>query len=87
MLDARLQHELLRDLAREIMLAWNFPHHEAVTLLIRRIAEICLKGSLEPNAWLKPSTTEVFSSCPQGSSETLCTRYRNSRSRAARESI
>jgi hypothetical protein len=52
MLDARLQHELLRDRAREIMLAWNFPHHEAVTLLIRRIAELCLRESLEPNAWL-----------------------------------
>lgn len=52
MLDARMQHELLRERAREIMLAWNFPHHEAVALLVRRIAAICLKGSLEPNAWL-----------------------------------
>jgi hypothetical protein len=52
MLDARLQHELLRDRAREIMLVWNFPHHEGVRLLIRKIAEICLKGSLAPNAWL-----------------------------------
>ena len=49
-LDAATQHKLLREQAESVMSAWSFPQHVSVSLLIKGIAALCLKVSLEPNA-------------------------------------
>ena len=50
MLDAATQHKLLREQADSVMSSWSFPQHVSVSLLIKGIAALCLKVSLEPNA-------------------------------------
>jgi hypothetical protein len=47
-----IQHDLLRDRAKEFVESWNFPHFDKVRMLARYIAERCLEESLLPNAWL-----------------------------------
>ena len=51
-LDAKVQSELLREKASEIVRRWNFPECRRVRLLVDSIAARCLERSLEPNAWL-----------------------------------
>lgn len=52
LLDARVQNDLLREKATEIMRRWNFPECQRVARLVERIATLCKKKSLQPNAWL-----------------------------------
>ena len=51
-LDAKVQSELLREKASEIVRRWNFPECRRVRRLVDSIAARCLERSLEPNAWL-----------------------------------
>ena len=51
-LDAKVQSELLREKASEIVRRWNFPECRRVRRLVDSIAVRCLERSLEPNAWL-----------------------------------
>ena len=51
-LDAKVQNELLREKASEIVRRWNFPECRRVRRLVDSIATKCLERSLEPNAWL-----------------------------------
>ena len=53
-LSARTQHELLRSRAAEFISNWDFPQAPFVVGLIHRIAQRCLRVSLEPNAWIGP---------------------------------
>lgn len=43
------QHKLLRERGSKIMKEWDFPNDAAVRRMVGRIAELCLKKSLEPN--------------------------------------
>lgn len=49
-LPCRLQNKLLREAAGEILGAWSFPQYQLVSRLAGRMAERCLKVTLEPNA-------------------------------------
>lgn len=49
-LDAATQNRLLRQMAKEAIGLWNFPHYELVHHVVSRIAEQCLATSLAPNA-------------------------------------
>ncbi len=51
-LGPEIQHELLRERARDFIKSWNFPHYDRVLKLVSYIAEKCLRESLLPNAWL-----------------------------------
>jgi hypothetical protein len=51
-LDARTQHRTLRSTATKIVTSWNFPECDRVRALTEAIAAVCLRESLEPNAWL-----------------------------------
>lgn len=51
-LDARTQHKLLRDKAKEIMERWDFPERKAIEQVVAGIATECLRVSLLPNAWI-----------------------------------
>ena len=51
-LNAKVQSELLREKASEIVHRWNFPECRRVRRLVDSIATRCLERSLEPNAWL-----------------------------------
>ena len=51
-LNAKVQSELLREKASEIIRRWNFPECHRVRRLVDSIASKCLDRSLEPNAWL-----------------------------------
>lgn len=51
-LGPEIQDELLRERAREFITGWNFPHFDRVLSLVTYIADLCLKESLAPNAWL-----------------------------------
>lgn len=54
------QHRLLRDRARRIMDAWNFPYFEQVRRLVDGIAAKCVATSLLPNGWLTPNAFGVL---------------------------
>lgn len=51
-LDARTQHKLLREKAKEIMDRWDFPERQAVDQVVSGIANECRSVSLMPNAWI-----------------------------------
>jgi hypothetical protein len=46
------QDDLLRKRADEFIRGWNFPQFDRVKHLVESIASLCLKVSLEPNAWI-----------------------------------
>jgi hypothetical protein len=46
------QHALLKDRAARIMANWAFPNCQTVRRLVGQIAELCVRESLAPNAWL-----------------------------------
>lgn len=57
-LDARRQHQLLREVADRVMrVDWNFPYSNLVRKLIDRIAARCVEASLAPNAPLGPGAS------------------------------
>ncbi|HKI33637.1 MAG TPA: hypothetical protein VKA46_17415 [Gemmataceae bacterium] len=43
------QHKLLRERGARIMEKWDYPQESAVRRVVHRIAELCLRKSLEPN--------------------------------------
>ncbi len=43
------QHKLLREHGAKIMKEWDFPQDAAVRRVVKRIADLCLEKSLEPN--------------------------------------
>jgi hypothetical protein len=47
-----LQHQLLRNRATEIVEQWDFPQYRLIRRLTDRMAEQCVRKSLEPNASL-----------------------------------
>ncbi len=49
MLTPLTQHKLLRECGLKIMEKWDFPQDTAVRQMVERIADQCLKKSLEPN--------------------------------------
>lgn len=51
-LNARVQSELLREKATEIIRRWNFPECRRVQRVVNSVADACLSESLEPNVWL-----------------------------------
>jgi hypothetical protein len=53
-LDAKIQQKLLTGTAEEVIKAWDFPESDRVKMLVEKIAERCLKISLEGNAPLGP---------------------------------
>lgn len=61
-LDTATQHRLLRDRARRIMNAWNFPYFEKVRKLVESIAVRCVETSLQPNGWLTPNSYGLLQS-------------------------
>lgn len=70
-LDARTQHKLLRDKAKEIMERWDFPQRQGVEQVVSGIATECLKISLLPNAWIGAGANAY--GIPQSEFETLAT--------------
>ena len=52
-LSPRDQDRLLREQASDIIKEWDFPHATVIRALVEKIAEECVKKSLEPNAPLK----------------------------------
>jgi hypothetical protein len=61
-LDASTQHRLLRERARRIIEAWNFPYFEKVRKLVTTIATKCVETSVQPNGWLTPNSYGVLQS-------------------------
>ncbi len=51
-LDGRTQHRTLRGTAAKIVASWNFPECDRVRVITAGIARVCLRESLEANAWL-----------------------------------
>jgi hypothetical protein len=72
-LDARTQHKLLRDKAKEIMGRWDFPERQAVEQVVTGIATECLRVSLLPNAWIGAGANAY--GIPQSEFETLAASY------------
>jgi len=66
-LDSGTQHRLLRERARRIIDAWNFPYFEKVRRLVDSVAAKCVETSLQPNGWLTPNAFGV----PQGDFDDL----------------
>ena len=61
-LDSATQHRLLRERARRIIEAWNFPYFEKVRQLVSNIASRCVETSRQPNGWLVPNAYGVLQS-------------------------
>lgn len=70
-LDARTQHKLLREKAKEIMDRWDFPERQAVDQVVSAIANECLRVSLSPNAWIGAGANAY--GIPQTEFESLAT--------------
>lgn len=61
-LGADTQHRLLRERARRIIDAWNFPYADKVRNLVANIARKCVETTLQPNGWLTPNGYGVLQS-------------------------
>lgn len=59
-LDSVNQHQLLRDRARRIIEAWNFPYADKVRRLVASLAKRCVETTLQPNGWLTPNAFGVL---------------------------
>ena len=56
---SKVQHQLLRKRASQLVSNWDFPLHKQVRKLTDRIAAECLNKSLEPNASLGGGATAI----------------------------
>lgn len=56
------QHKLMRERAKRITEAWNFPYYEKVQKLVFAISRKCVETSLLPNGWLTPNAYGVLQS-------------------------
>lgn len=70
-----LQHQLLQTRATEIVEQWDFPQYRSIRRLTDRMADLCVKKSLEPNASLGGGANaigipqEEFDKIPEGHPE------------------
>ena len=62
-----MQHDLLRETARRMIEKWSFPQDSLVRRLVDRIADKCMKKSMEPNGAVIASAFGI----PQAEFDTL----------------